>query len=61
MLTWSDLAFTVVAEVASIYPGRGKNGTPEVLINAGIIALAREPCKAYGGFGIVSEWGREGV
>lgn len=61
MLTWSDLAFTVVAEVASIYPGRGKNGTPEVLINAGIIALAREPCKAYGGFGIVSEWGRDGV
>ncbi|KAK0115638.1 hypothetical protein ONS96_014085 [Cadophora gregata f. sp. sojae] len=61
MLTWNDLAFTVVAEVASIYPGRGKNGTPEVLINAGIIALAREPCKAYGGFGIVSGWGREGV
>lgn len=61
MLAWDDLAFTVVAEVASIYPGRGKRGTPEVLINAGIIALAREPCKAYGGYGIVSEWGREGV
>ncbi|KAL5314521.1 hypothetical protein ACEPPN_017161 [Leptodophora sp. 'Broadleaf-Isolate-01'] len=61
MLTWDDLAFTVVAEVASIYPGRGKNDTLEVLINAGIIALAREPCKAYPGFGIVGPWNREGV
>ncbi|KAL2063758.1 hypothetical protein VTL71DRAFT_5563 [Oculimacula yallundae] len=61
MLTWDDLAFTVIAEVASIYPGRGKNGTAEILINAGIIALAREPCKAYSGFGIVTPWNREGV
>ncbi|KAH7336596.1 putative serine dehydratase domain-containing protein [Rhexocercosporidium sp. MPI-PUGE-AT-0058] len=61
MLTWDNLAFTVVAEVASIYSGRGKDGTPEVLINAGVIALAREPCKAYSGFGILSPWNREGV
>jgi len=61
MLTWSDLAFTVVAEVASFYPGRGKNGTPEVLIAAGCLALGREPCKAYPGWGMLTPWNRPGV
>ncbi|RFU33805.1 hypothetical protein B7463_g2555, partial [Scytalidium lignicola] len=55
-LTWSNLAFTVVAEVASIYPGRGVNGTPEVLLGLGSIGLGREPCKAYSGWGILSPW-----
>lgn len=54
MLTWSDLGLTVVAEVASIYPGRGNGGSREALIAAGSLALGREPCKAYPGRGIVS-------
>ncbi|CZR55607.1 related to alanine racemase [Phialocephala subalpina] len=61
MLTWGDLAFTVVAEVASLYPGRGKDGAPEALVGSGSLALGREPCKAYSGWGIVSPWNREGV
>ncbi len=61
MLTWSDLAFTIVAEVASLYPGRGTNGSPEALVGCGIIALGREPCKAYSGWGIVSPWNRPGA
>ncbi|XMA18756.1 hypothetical protein WAI453_011547 [Rhynchosporium graminicola] len=61
MMTWDDLALTVIAEVASIYPNRGQNNTPEILINAGVIALARETCRVYSGFGILSPWNREGV
>lgn len=56
MLSWSDLALTIMVEVASIYPGRGKGGRSEALIAAGSLALGREPCKAYSGWGIVSPW-----
>ncbi|KAH8813040.1 putative serine dehydratase domain-containing protein [Xylogone sp. PMI_703] len=56
MLTWSNLAFTIVAEVASIYSERGPNDTPEVLLGLGSIGLGREPCKAYAGWGILSPW-----
>jgi hypothetical protein len=51
--------FTIVAEVAGLYPGRGKEGRPEALVGLGSIALGRELCKAYGGWGIVSPWNRE--
>ncbi|CZT52373.1 related to alanine racemase [Rhynchosporium secalis] len=61
MMTWDDLALTVIAEVASIYPNRGQKNTPEILINAGVIALARETCRVYSGFRILSPWNREGV
>jgi D-serine deaminase-like pyridoxal phosphate-dependent protein len=61
MLTWNKLALTVVAEVASLYPGRGKHGTPEALIGAGCFALGREPCKAYSGWGMLTPWNRPGV
>jgi D-serine deaminase-like pyridoxal phosphate-dependent protein len=61
MLTWNDLALTIVAEVASVYPSRGKNGTPEALIGSGTLALGREPCKAYEGWGILTPWNRLGV
>ena len=60
MLVWNDLAFTILAEVASLYPGRGPNGSPEALVGAGCIALGREPCKAYDGWGILSPWNRKG-
>lgn len=56
MRSWDDVALTVVVEVVSTYPGRGKDGRPEFLIAAGSMALGREPCKAYPGWGIVSEW-----
>lgn len=61
MLTWSDLAFTIIAEIASLYPGRGASGSPEALVGSGSLALGREPCKAYSGWGIVSPWNRPGV
>lgn len=61
MLTWNNLALTVVAEVASLYPGRGKDGAPEALIGAGCFALGREPCKAYSGWGMLTPWNRPGV
>jgi D-serine ammonia-lyase len=56
MLGWSDLALTIMVEVASIYPGRGEGGRSEALIAAGSLALGLEPCKAYPGWGIVSPW-----
>ncbi|KAK5995341.1 D-serine dehydratase [Cladobotryum mycophilum] len=60
-LSWRDIAFTVVAEVHSTYPGRGEDGSPEALIGAGGLALGRETCKAYSGMAMVSPWGRKGV
>jgi D-serine deaminase-like pyridoxal phosphate-dependent protein len=61
MLTWDDLAFTILAEIASLYPGRGANSSAEALVGAGSLALGREPCKAYPGFAILSPWNRPGV
>jgi len=58
-LNWSDIALTLIAEVVSLYPGRGEDGTTEALIGAGSLALGREPCKAYPGWGILTPWNRE--
>ncbi|ODA76977.1 hypothetical protein RJ55_07494 [Drechmeria coniospora] len=60
-LSWSDMAFTVLAEVHSIYAGRGADGTDEALVGAGCLALGREPCKAYAGMAIPTAWNRAGV
>ncbi|KAJ6439795.1 alanine racemase domain-containingprotein [Purpureocillium lavendulum] len=60
-LSWGDIAFTLLAEVHSIYPGRGADGTSEGLVGAGCIALGRETCKAYKGMAIPTPWGRDGV
>ena len=49
-----NIAFTVLTEVCSTYPDRTEH--PEALINAGCIALAREPCKSYRGHGIITSW-----
>ena len=54
LITTSDVALTVLAEVVSLYDERS---SPEALIAAGSLALGREPCKAYPGWGIVSDWG----
>lgn len=48
-----------------VYPGRGANGTTEALINAGTLALGREPVadkgevpgRDYSGWGYLMPWG----
>ena len=50
-----DIAVTVLAEVCSLYPNR--TDKPEALISAGGLALAREPCKDYPGWGVVTKFG----
>ncbi|KAI1421387.1 putative serine dehydratase domain-containing protein [Xylaria sp. FL1777] len=63
-LNASAVAVTVLAEVASVYPGRGADGSAEAMVNAGSLALGREPCedmgevkgRHYGGWGIVMPW-----
>ena len=55
--TSADIALTILAEVSSLYENRK---TPEALLAAGTLAFGREPCKAYNGWGIVSDWGLTG-
>ena len=50
-LSTADLALTMLAEVVSIYPER-----EEALIAAGTLALGREPCKSYSGWGRITPW-----
>lgn len=54
LLSYADIGFRILAEVASIYPDRSER--PEALIAAGSIALGREPCKSYPGWGVVTPW-----
>ena len=49
-----NIAFTILSEICSTYPDRTEQ--PEALINAGCIALAREPCKSYRGYGVLTCW-----
>ncbi|KAI5865907.1 putative serine dehydratase domain-containing protein [Durotheca rogersii] len=69
-LNSSMIGITVLADVASVYRGRGGDGgADEALVNAGCIALGREPCQDmgevkgqdYGGWGIVAPWGDEAL
>lgn len=60
-LSHTNLALTILGEIASLYPSRGPNSTHEALLSAGCIALGRESCKAYPGFGILTPWNRPGV
>ncbi|KAH6693928.1 putative serine dehydratase domain-containing protein, partial [Plectosphaerella plurivora] len=48
-----EIALTVAAEVVSVY-NDGERKQPEVLIAAGVLALGREPCQGYPGWGVVS-------
>ncbi|KAF2869070.1 putative serine dehydratase domain-containing protein [Massariosphaeria phaeospora] len=50
-LSQSSIGCKVLVEVTSIYDEREK---PEALISAGSLALGREPCKSYPGWGIVT-------
>ncbi|CAN6618546.1 D-serine dehydratase [Trichomonascus vanleenenianus] len=57
-ITQENVACSLLAEVASCYNGRGDRAPGEVLINAGVIALAREP-GPLPGFGKVATKGYE--
>jgi D-serine deaminase-like pyridoxal phosphate-dependent protein len=52
-LTEANIGLRVLVEVASTYSEREK---PEALIAAGSLALGREPCKSYSGWGVVTPW-----
>ena len=54
LITTKDIAFSILAEVASTYP---KRSPPQALIAAGCLALGREPCPGYSGWGMLSDWG----
>jgi D-serine ammonia-lyase len=66
-LTSAAIAISVLVEVCSLYPERGPNGTTEALINAGTLAIAREPCadkgnaqgQHYNNWGIITPWNCE--
>ena len=53
-----DIALTILAEVCSIYTDRQR---PEACVAAGSLALGREPCKDYGGWGRLTPWGLDSV
>lgn len=67
LLSADSIAISILVEIASLYAGRGPNGTTEALIDAGCLALGREPCadlgetkgQHYSGWGIVAPWGIE--
>lgn len=45
------VAIRILVEVTSVYAEREK---PEALVSAGSLAIGREPCKSYPGWGIVT-------
>lgn len=44
----ADMPLTIMTEVTSVYPGRGRDGTTEALIAAGTSALGSESHPALG-------------
>ena len=52
-----SIALTVLAEIRSLYSERKPQ---EALIAAGTLALGREPCKSYSGWGVLTPYGLEG-
>jgi D-serine ammonia-lyase len=50
-----EIAIGILAEVCSVY-NDGERSTPEVLLAAGTLALGREPCPNYSGWGVISSW-----
>jgi D-serine deaminase-like pyridoxal phosphate-dependent protein len=50
-LSKASIAIKVLLEISSVYTERAK---PECLVSAGSLALGREPCKSYAGWGIVT-------
>lgn len=54
LISPKDISFSILAEVASTYPHRSP---PQALVAAGCLALGREPCPGYSGWGMLSDWG----
>ncbi|KAF2229121.1 hypothetical protein EV356DRAFT_475929, partial [Viridothelium virens] len=52
-LSTASLGLRILVEVSSVYDDREK---PQALIAAGTLALGREPCKSYPGWGVVTSW-----
>jgi D-serine deaminase-like pyridoxal phosphate-dependent protein len=52
-LSFDNLALSVLAEVASLYPHRK---VPEALVACGQLCLGREPCRSYPGWGVLTPW-----
>ncbi|KAI9710550.1 MAG: hypothetical protein M1820_002686 [Bogoriella megaspora] len=52
-LSTEYIGLRILVEVNSVYQDRGQ---PQALIAAGTLALGREPCKSYPGWGIVTPW-----
>ncbi|KAF2263551.1 hypothetical protein CC78DRAFT_273266 [Lojkania enalia] len=50
-LSRSNIGLKMLVEVTSVYEERAK---PEALVSAGSLALGREPCKSYPGWGVVT-------
>lgn len=50
-LSKENIAIRMLLEVTSVYSEREK---PEALVSAGSLAMGREPCKSYPGWGIVT-------
>ncbi|KAI4655842.1 hypothetical protein J4E93_000558 [Alternaria ventricosa] len=50
-LSKSNIGIRMLLEVTSVYNERSK---PEALVSAGSLAMGREPCKSYPGWGIVT-------
>jgi D-serine deaminase-like pyridoxal phosphate-dependent protein len=50
-LSKSNIGIRMLLEVTSVYNERAK---PEALVSAGSLAMGREPCKSYSGWGIVT-------
>lgn len=55
-LTVKDIAISILAEVVSVYSGRGVDGRDEALVAVGTVGLGREPGKEWSGWGAVSNW-----
>ncbi|KAK9858185.1 hypothetical protein MYU51_019067 [Penicillium brevicompactum] len=51
----NEIAISVLAEVCSVY-NDSEREKPEALVAAGTLALGREPCASYPGWGVVSPW-----
>ena len=51
----NPIALTILSTIHSLYP-TPQRPHPEALTNAGTLALGREPCKSYPGWGVLSAW-----
>jgi len=57
-LSLDNIGLKILVEITSLYDDRSK---PEALIAAGSLALGREPCKSYPGWGVVAnDMGNQG-